>query len=246
MSLPLQRRLVLALDAPDKEAALDLYRRTQSVVGVYKVGLELFIAEGPALVRRLTKGGAEVFLDLKLHDIPNTVRGAVRAAAKLGVSYLTLHALNGPDAIKAAREALSEQTTIPGGSSLKLLAVTILTHHNDSELASLGIEGDSREAVLRLVTMAQEAGADGCVCSPEEAAAVREACGPGFLICTPGVRPTGAPLGDQARTATPADAIRAGADLLVVGRPIRTAPDPAVAATEILVEVERALAGDGE
>lgn len=242
IDIPLEKRLVLALDAPDRDSALDLYRRTRQVVGTFKVGLELFLAEGPAIVERIRKDGADVFLDLKLHDIPNTVKGAVRQVARLHASLFTLHALGGTAAIAAAREALAESTTLPGAQAPRILAVTILTHHSGNDLAELGLSGTPEDNVVRLCELAAKAGADGCVCSPDEAARVRQALGEGFLIVTPGVRPEGAPLGDQARTATPFEAVRDGADYIVVGRPIRTAPDPAKAAAAILDEVKRGLA----
>lgn len=241
LDVPLDRRLVLALDTPDREAAMDLVRRTHKVVGTYKVGLELFTAQGPSFVQWLRREGADVFLDLKLHDIPNTVMGAVRQAARLGVSLLTVHALGGPLMLKAARDALSEQTTLPGGEALRLLAVSVLTHHTGRDLESLGLEPDAERVVERLVRLAQDAGVDGCVCSPEEVRRVREVAGEDFLIVTPGIRPEGAPLGDQARTATPFEAVRDGADYIVVGRPIRTAPDPGRVAAEILEDIQRGL-----
>lgn len=243
--IPLDKRLILALDTPEREAAVDLVRRTQKVVTTYKVGLELYTALGPSFVEWLRRSGAEVFLDLKLHDIPNTVAGAVRQAAKLGASLLTVHALGGRAMLEAALGALKEQTVLPGQSVTRLLAVTILTHHTGRDLEALGLEGEPEAAVQRLVALASEAGVDGCVCSPEEIAPVREMAGEDFLIVCPGIRPAGAPLGDQARTATPFEAMQAGADYLVVGRPIRTAPDPERAAAEILEEMQRGLEARG-
>jgi orotidine-5'-phosphate decarboxylase len=239
--IPLDRRLVLALDTPDRESALDLVRRTRQFIGTYKVGLGLYTAVGPSIIERLRRDGADVFLDLKMHDIPSTVGAAVRAAAKHGVSLLTVHSLGGPKMLEAAKGALSEQTAIPGQSLTRVLGVSILTHHTGNELRSLGLDEDPDEAVVRLTKMSHESGLDGCVCSPEEAAAVRAATDEDFVIVCPGIRPEGAPLGDQARTATPFDAMRDGADYLVVGRPIRTAPDPAKVAAEILEEMQRGL-----
>jgi orotidine-5'-phosphate decarboxylase len=234
--IPLDKRLVLALDTPDKESAMDLVRRTRGSVGTYKVGLALFTAVGPSFVEWLRREGADVFLDLKMHDIPSTVAAGVQAAAKHGVSLLTVHALGGPQMLDAAQAALQGQAVT------RLLGVSVLTHHTGNELRALGLDEDPAEAVLRLTRMCHERGLDGCVCSPEEARAVRAATSEDFLIICPGIRPEGAPLGDQARTATPFDAVREGADYLVVGRPIRTAPDPGAVAAEILADMERGLA----
>jgi orotidine-5'-phosphate decarboxylase len=243
--IPLERRLVLALDVADREAALDLYRRTKTSVGTFKIGLELFIATGPTLIDRIRKDGGEVFLDLKLHDIPNTVAAAVREASHHGVSWLTVHALGGRQMMQAAHGALHQMTSIPGVRGLQLLAVSILTHHTGRELIDLGLSDNVEAQVVKLVELARDAGIEGAVCSPEEIKSVRHALGEDFFIVTPGIRPPGAPLGDQARTATPFEAMRDGADLIVVGRPIRTAPDPGRAAADILVEIERGLAARG-
>lgn len=240
--IPLDKRLILALDTPDKLSAIDLVRRTRDSVGTYKVGLGLFTATGPSFVEWLRREGADVFLDLKMHDIPSTVAAGVTAAAKHGVSLLTVHALGGPQMLDAARAALSEQTAIPGQALTRLIGVSILTHHTGNELRALGLDEDPAEAVVRLTRMCHEHNLDGCVCSPEEAAAVRAATSEDFLIVCPGIRPEGAPLGDQARTATPFEAMRDGADYVVVGRPIRTAPDPGQVAAEILADMERGLA----
>lgn len=241
MDIPLEKRLTLALDTPGADAAEDLVRRTRHAVGTYKVGLELFCAEGPRLLQRLRRLDVDIFLDLKLHDIPNTVAGATRSCAQTGAAWLTLHALGGPTMIKGAREALSSQTMIPGAPQLRLLAVTILTHHTGNELQMVGLEADAKTAALRLAKMAKDSGADGCVCSPEEVSALRQELGDDFVLVTPGIRPDGAPLGDQARTATPFEAIRDGADILVVGRPIRTAPDPERVASQILEDIQKGL-----
>jgi orotidine-5'-phosphate decarboxylase len=174
--------------------------------------------------------GERVFLDLKFHDIPNTVAGAIASARGLGASLVDVHALGGPAMIEAAARACA-------GSGARLLAITILTSHDERSLAAIGLGGDVATSVRRLATLARDAGADGVVCSPHEVALVREAGGPGFLVVTPGIRPAGAALGDQARAATPAAAIAAGADYLVVGRPITEAADPAVAAEAIVGEI---------
>ena len=203
-------------------------------VGVFKVGLELFSAEGPAAVRAVHARKRACFLDLKLHDIPATVAHAAKAAEKLGVAYLTLHAAAGADAMRAAREA-----TLGGG--LQLLAVTVLTSMDAGQLAGVGMRGEPAEAATRLADLAVTNGVRGLVCSPLECAALRARFGHTVVLVTPGVRPAGAELGDQRRVATPAAAIAAGADLLVVGRPIRDARDPRAAAEQIVSEIDRAL-----
>lgn len=242
----LRRRLVLALDTPDPAVALDLMRRTREHVGTYKVGLELFSAAGPAVVERILREGAEVFLDLKLHDIPSTVAAAVREAAGLGVSLLTLHALGGPRMMRAAAEALAAAVEHAPSTPTQLLGVSVLTHHTSEELVTLGLEADPIAAVLRLTQLAARSGLQGCVCSAEEAARVRTALGDSFVIVCPGIRPPGAPLGDQSRVATPYEAVRAGANYLVVGRPIRMAADPAEAAAAVLADMVRgATEGSG-
>ncbi len=241
MDIPIQQRLILALDTPDLESALDLVRRTRGVVGTYKVGLELYTAAGPAVLKALRKEEAEVFLDLKLHDIPNTVAGAVRAAARHEVGLLTVHASGGPAMLRAAQEALSGQTMVPGGHGTRLLAVTALTSLSGKDLAAVGFADGPDTVVARLAGLARDAGLYGIVCSPDEAAAVRAIVGPDMAIVCPGIRPKDdGTRDDQARTATAAEAVRAGADRVVVGRPIRAAPDPAEAAARILEEIERA------
>jgi orotidine-5'-phosphate decarboxylase len=219
-------RLIVALDVPSGGEALALAARLQGHVGVLKVGKQLFTATGPDVVRRLVSGGSKVFLDLKYHDIPNTVAGAVAAAAELGAAFVTVHALGGRRMIEAAAAAAS-------GSGTRILAVTVLTSQDDASLADVGLAGPVDAAVERLALLARSAGAHGVVASPREIATVRRACGPAFLVVTPGVRPAGSATDDQARTATPAAAIAAGADYLVIGRPITGAPDPAAAADAI-------------
>ncbi len=241
--IALDKRLILAPDTPDVEAAHDLVKRTRGFVGTFKVGLELFTAGGPRAVERVRAEGADVFLDLKLHDIPNTVAGAVREVARLGVSLLTVHALGGAKMMAAAVEALSSQTSVPGHAPTRIIAVTVLTSMTGDDVRSIGLGGTAAEAAGKLASIARDAGVHGVVCSPEEARVVRQIGGPGFLVVCPGIRPKDAPLGDQARTATPLQAVQDGADYLVVGRPIRTAPDPGKVASEILAEIERGLAG---
>jgi orotidine-5'-phosphate decarboxylase len=225
-----RERLIVALDVPDADAARVLVDRLAGRVGMFKVGSQLFSAAGPGLVREIAGRGERVFLDLKYHDIPNTVAGAVASAGGLGVSLVDVHGLGGRAMIEAAAAAR------PAGT--RLLAITILTSHDERTLAEIGLGGTLPDTVRRLARLAKEAGADGVVASPHEIALIREACGAGFLIVTPGIRPAGTASGDQARLATPAAALRAGADYLVVGRPILTAGDPAAAAEAIVGEME--------
>jgi len=224
-------RLVVALDVPGAEEALVLVDRLAGLAGMFKVGSQLFTAGGPDLVRGLVARGEKVFLDLKYHDIPNTVAAAVSAACRLGVSLVDVHALGGKAMMEAAVGAMPAMGT-------RLLAITVLTSHDAAGLDELGVTGEVTDTVRRLALLAHAAEVDGVVASPQEVPIVREACGKDFLIVTPGIRPAGARTGDQARSATPAAALKAGSDLLVVGRPIIEAPDPAAAARAILREME--------
>jgi orotidine-5'-phosphate decarboxylase len=227
-------RLIAALDTPTLDGALAMARALDGSVGVLKLGLELFSAEGIPAMAALTRC-APVFLDLKLHDIPSTVAGAVRALAPRGAAMLTLHAGGGPAMITAAREAAEDAgTTRP-----ILLAVTVLTSMDAATLHEVGVAGGPAQQVLRLARMAMAAGADGLVCSPREVALIRDALGEAPLLVVPGIRPVGGAAGDQARTATPAEAVAAGADWIVVGRPITTAPDPVAAARAIVASLPR-------
>jgi orotidine-5'-phosphate decarboxylase len=227
-----QDRLIVALDVPTARQARELAEQVGDSAGIYKVGLQLFIAEGPAVVRDLVSSGKRVFLDLKLHDIPNTVAHAVKSAVALGVSMLTVHASGGPAMLRAAAEAAE--------ADLLLLAVTVLTSMDDRELSEVGVGGRVQDQVLRLAELARIAGCGGVVASARESSAIRSALGKGFAIVNPGVRPAGAELNDQRRVATPAEAIRAGATHIVVGRPITQAADPAQAASSIVREIEQA------
>jgi orotidine-5'-phosphate decarboxylase len=202
----------------------------------FKVGKELFTAEGPTVVRNLVAAGRRVFLDLKFHDIPTTVAGGVSSAARLGVSMLTVHASGGRAMLEAAVKASANS-----GESPIILAVTVLTSLKDSDMAEIGVEGAVSEQVLRLARLAKSAGCQGVVTSPREAAALRKELGRDFLIVTPGVRPAGGANGDQARVSTPAQAIAAGASHIVVGRPITGSKDPAAAARAIVEEIAGAL-----
>ena len=234
-------RLAVALDLPDRAALLAMARRLAPEAGILKLGLEAFVAGGPSLVRSLVESGAGVFLDLKLHDIPNTVSGAAAAAVKTGASIVNCHALGGTEMMKAFGEGARAAAAKAGLVVPKLIAVTILTSLDAAAVRAVGLEVSPREAALRLAILAKESGLDGVVCSPEEIETIRSACGENFLLVVPGVRPAGAAPGDQKRVATPFDAIRAGADLLVVGRPITGASDPAAAARAIVAEIASAL-----
>lgn len=230
-------RLVFPLDFPTLAEARRAATPLAPAVGVLKVGLELFVREGAAAVRLGDELGRDVFLDLKLHDIPETVDRAVASAAALGVRYLTVHASGG-----AAMLARAAAQAAKAAKPLTILAVTVLTSLDASDLAAQAIPGTPREHVIRLARLAWDAGVRGFVCSPAEARAMREALGPEAILVTPGIRPAGADAGDQKRVATPASAIADGADLLVVGRPIRDAADPLAAARAVVAEIERAAA----
>jgi orotidine-5'-phosphate decarboxylase len=223
-------RLIVALDVPEADQARALAARLTGHVGLFKVGKQLFTSAGPTVVRELVASGSAVFLDLKYHDIPNTVGGATAAAARLGVSFVTVHALGGREMIAAAAGAARSTPT-------RVLAVTILTSHDGATLEEIGLAGSVEAAVERLALLARGAGAHGVVASPREIAAIRRACGPDFLIVTPGIRPVGARTDDQARIAAPGAALAAGADYLVVGRPITESADPAAAADAVAAEM---------
>ncbi len=216
--------VIVALDFPDQRSALELVDRLDPSLCRLKVGKELFTRAGPAVVEALVKRGFEVFLDLKFHDIPNTVAAACDAAADLGVWMMNLHASGGRRMMETARERLEQRAARP-----LLIAVTILTSLGEADLAEIGFSGTPEENVLRLAALAESSGLDGVVCSPLEAAALRERLGGDFLLVTPGVRPASASLDDQKRVMTPADAMAAGATHLVVGRPITAAEDPVAA-----------------
>jgi orotidine-5'-phosphate decarboxylase len=223
--------IIAALDTTDLATAQAWARMLGDRVGMLKLGLAFFLAQGPAGVRSVTK--APVFLDLKLHDIPNTVAGAVSAVLPLGAAMLTLHATGGTAMIEAARRAAEAA----GPARPKLLAVTVLTSLSAQALAETGIDAPPRAQVLLLAKLALAAGADGLVCSPLEVAMLRDEIGPEPLLVVPGIRPAGAPAGDQARTLTPREAVAAGADWLVIGRPITGAPDPTSAAIAITADL---------
>jgi len=222
-------RICAALDFPTLAEAERFARQVAPQVGMLKVGLELFAAEGPVAVRALAALGRPLFLDLKLHDIPNTVEGAAHGAAACGAQLLTVHAAGGPEMVAAAVRG--------AGPGVRVVAVTVLTSLDAAALEAVGLAGPPLQAAVRLAQLAVGAGAGGLVCSPLEVRAVRAAVGPGPLLVVPGIRPAGAARGDQSRVATPAAAVADGADLLVVGRPLREGGDPAAAARRIAAEI---------
>jgi orotidine-5'-phosphate decarboxylase len=227
-----RERLIVALDVA---SAADAHRMVSSlgdVIQFYKVGMQLYTAEGPGMVRDLVMSGKKIFLDLKYHDIPNTVGAAVREAARLGVSMLTVHASGGTKMLRAAVDA-ARQTN----SDLAVLAVTVLTSMDENDLHQTGIQDSIAEQAVRLGKMALNAGCAGVVSSAREVKALRASLGGAFLAVTPGVRPAGSAAGDQARVVTPAEAIAAGATNIVVGRPITAAADPVLEAQKILREI---------
>lgn len=244
MKLSARDRLIVALDFESLRPALYYARHLADLVGMFKIGSQLFTAEGPHAIQQLAALGRGIFLDLKFHDIPNTVAGAVSAAARLpGVELVNVHALGGKAMMEAASEVIRESR--PGRKRRpNLIAVTILTSMDHRAMHETGISGQPKDRVPRLAGLAQQAGLDGVVASVQEARAIRRACGRKFIIVTPGVRlathPANRKKDDQARVATPAEAVRAGADYIVVGRPITGAGDPRAAAKAILQELAHA------
>ncbi len=230
-----RKRLIVALDVSSSAEAQKIISSLGGSVEIYKVGMQLYTAEGPQVVRDLISSGKKVFLDLKYHDIPNTVAAAIREAGQLGVTMLTVHASGGTKMLRAAVDAARTSNT-----AQQILAVTVLTSMNSNDLNEVGVPGQLPDQVLHLATMALEAGCDGIVSSAHE---VRNLCarlGHNFLAVTPGVRPAGAAHGDQARVVTPAEAIAAGATHIVVGRPITAAPNPAAVVESVVREMENA------
>lgn len=235
---PPSGRLIVALDVPGEGEVVDLVDRLSGMVRCFKIGLQAFTALGPRAVQIVTGSGAKVFLDLKFHDIPNTVARAAKAAARLGVSLLTVHASGGAAMLEAAKEALVRES-----SEAKLLAVTVLTSVDERVAREeLGLSGPLEEMVLRWAAMARGCGVDGVVASASEAPRIKSEFGRDFLVVTPGIRTRGEDVHDQKRVATPYDAIRAGSDMLVVGRPVTATPDPRAAARSIIEEIGSALA----
>jgi orotidine-5'-phosphate decarboxylase len=233
-------QLLVALDVDSGARALELAAGLRDLAGGFKVGSRLFTAEGPDLVRRIVASGAPVFLDLKFHDIPNTVAQAVEAAVSTGVWMLNVHASGGVPMMQAAARAAAETATKQGRRRPIVIGVTVLTSMDDATLGSIGVQRPLFEQVVTLARMAQDAGLDGVVASPQETAAIRAACGPDFSIVTPGIRgaSAGTAKNDQSRTMGPAEAIKAGASYIVVGRPIIAATDPRAAAAAIVDELQ--------
>ena len=228
--------VITALDVSDRETMRSLIKQLAPFGGIFKLGLEMFVGFGPDIVKEVISGGGKVMLDLKLHDIPNTVRKAAKNAGALGAELLTVHASGGSAMLKAAVEGVKE-----AGSRTKVLAVTVLTSIDEETLQNeLGVGKSVLDQVKSLALLAKESGVDGVVCSPKEIKIIRECCGPDFLIVTPGIRPKGSAVGDQKRIKTPSEAISDGASYIVVGRPITEANSPAGAMQDILNEIENA------
>ena len=242
MTLTVKERLVLALDVDDGETALGLVERLKEYVGVFKVGMQLFTREGPEIIRRIRERGSKVFYDAKYHDIPTTVSRAGRMAVGLGVYIYNVHTLGGYEMMVETAQATRREAGKSGGEKPLILGVTVLTHMNQEILKEVGIERSLEEEVIHLAKLAQRAGLEGVVSSPREIRAIRAACGADFLILTPGIRPPWAEENDQRRRMTPGEAIKSGADFLVVGRPILQARDPVEAAQRILKEMEESIA----
>jgi orotidine-5'-phosphate decarboxylase len=237
-----KNKLVVALDVETEHSALELVARLRDVAGMFKVGSQLFTAAGPDLVRKIVSNGGPVFLDLKFHDIPNTVAAAAVEAARLGVSILNVHASGGSEMMTRAAKAVREDAAKRGTRPPILLAVTVLTSSNDSTLGEIGVGVNVRQQVEKLALLAQRSGIDGVVASPLEIALIRSAVNdPRFIILTPGVRQAGGEHHDQKRVMTPGEAVRAGADYLVVGRAITGAGNPVQAALSIVSEMQSAL-----
>lgn len=229
--------MIVALDVDSEKRAIELVDRLKGAVKIFKVGSELFVSCGPSIVERIQKKGCRVFLDLKFHDIPNTAAKAAVSATRLGVFIFNVHALGGYDMMRRVSEAVKDEAGRLKVAPPKVIAVTVLTSTNENELKKIGINDTMENEVLRLAKTAREAGIDGVVASPKEAASIRKALGKDFLIVTPGVRPLSFSSDDQKRIATPSGAIKAGADLIVVGRPIIEAADPVKTTRDILKEI---------
>jgi len=239
MKLSTREKLVLALDVNDLSSAFNLVQQLKDYVGVFKVGSQLFTAEGPEVVHMINKSGGKVFLDLKFHDIPNTVARAAEAATKLGVHIFNIHASGGYELMREAVEASMQTSLSLGIKKPIILGVTVLTSINQKILEEeIGITRTLEKQVVHLAKLAKAAGLDGVVASSREITQIRKACGNGFLILTPGIRPANEALNDQKRVMTPKEALKLGADFIVVGRPIRNAPNPVKAAKEIINEME--------
>jgi orotidine-5'-phosphate decarboxylase len=231
-------KIFVALDFPTAQLALPVAKKLIPVNPCLKVGLELYVAEGPSFISRLKEAGAEIFLDLKFHDIPNTVAGAVRSATRLGVDYLNIHCGGGGEMIRAAVEACRDEAAKASVKRPKLLGVTVLTSLDDVGIQEIGFPRSASAQVKHFVELAKDNGLDGVVCSGQELALVRSIAGDEFITMVPGIRPAGSDTQDQKRILTPAEAVKAGASCLVIGRPITGAADPAVAMAKVLGELK--------
>ncbi len=235
-----KEKIIVALDVPTRERALALAEKLYDNVGAFKIGMQLYNAEGPGIVRDIEKLGGQVFIDLKLHDIPNTVAEAARVLTGLQAFIMTLHAAGGKKMLAAAAQAVAESVPENGRKPL-VVAVTVLTSLSQQEFTEeIGIDRPIAEQVVSWAKLAKAAGLDGVVASPQEIALIRQACGQDFKIITPGIRPIWAAANDQSRIMTPRQAVEAGADYLVIGRPITAQPDPAEAAQRIVAEIMEA------
>ena len=240
MTLKPEHRIFVALDTADLDLGLELARALKGLVGGMKIGKEFFTALGPEGVRKIQAAQMPIFMDLKFHDIPNTVAGAVRAAISLRPAVLNVHAAGGRTMMEAARDASAAESQRLGVKKPLVLAVTVLTSLDAHDLADIGVDGHPVDQVKRLAALTQESGLDGVVCSANEIGPLRDQCGPTFKLLTPGIRPAWAVSGDQKRVVTPADAVVRGSDYLVIGRPITGADDPAMAARRICEELNYA------
>jgi orotidine-5'-phosphate decarboxylase len=236
--MPTKDKLIVALDVATPAEARRLVAELRHVVGTFKIGSQLFTIAGPEFIKEIIGSGAQVFLDLKFHDIPHQVAGAARAVAQLRVSMFTVHASGGAEMMRRAVEAVAEVAETERIARPFVLGVTVLTSVDSETLAQIGIASSPAESVLHLAKLAEDSGLDGVVASPREALSIRNSTKPGFLIVTPGIRPAHAALNDQKRVSTPAEALGAGADYLVVGRPITDAETPVEAAKMVLAEME--------
>jgi len=239
MEIRLTQKIIIALDVKTGQDALALVDKLDDAE-VFKVGLELFTAEGPSLFDELKARQKRLFLDLKFHDIPNTVAGAVASGTRHGIQMMTLHAAGGREMMERAKEAVETEAQNTGLSRPLLLGVTILTSLKESQLAEIGMEASTEAQVLRLARLAKDAGMDGVVCSPWEIEIIKEECGKDFLVVSPGIRPAWAAAQDQKRIMTPSQAVHKGADFIVIGRPVTQASSPSEAFARIIDELEKA------
>jgi orotidine-5'-phosphate decarboxylase len=243
MAQPAKNRLIVVLDVQTAREALNLFHALKDVAGMFKIGSQLFTAEGPSVVREIVKGGGRVFLDLKFHDIPNTVASAAVEAVRLGVSIFDVHASGGSEMMRRTADAVTETAAREGITRPLVIGITVLTSFDDSTLMEVGLASDTSAQVARMARLAARSGLDGVVASPHEVKLIRETVEKkDFIIVAPGVRPSGAATDDQRRVMTPGEAVRAGADYLVVGRPILKAQDPIQAARQVIEEM-RAVEG---